>query len=165
MANLGFKTRKWEIFCRLFSIFLKTSIGSCKNYHLGRLLIKSGYTLDMKHKSLITLSAYILKTKCRNLAIFSFFLTLKKQFIFEFWVFISFFGKIMPIKKKGLDTWDLLSLPEQSSCWWFLSYMVIFSLMWSLPTLSYQTFMSFSSTSCVEFEPQFFDCARLVGSV
>jgi hypothetical protein len=33
-----------------------------------------------------------------------------------------------------------------------LSYMGILSLMWSLPTLSYQTFVSFSSTSSVEFE-------------
>ncbi len=131
MVNLGFKKRKWEIFCRLFSIFPKTSIGSCRtsdNHHLGRLLIKSGYTLDMKHKSWITLSAYILKTKCRNLVYFFFFLSLWKSTSFSnFWVLISFFGKIMPTKKKRLDTWDRLSLPEQSSCWWFLSYMVILS--------------------------------------
>ncbi len=104
MANLGFKKRKWEIFFHLFSIFLKTSIGSCRksdNHHLGRLLIKSGYTLDMKHRSWITISAYILKTKCRNLAIFFFFLSLWKSSSFlNFWVFIWFFGKIMPIKKK-----------------------------------------------------------------
>ncbi len=89
----------------LISIFPKTSIGSCRksdNHHLGRLLIKSGYTLYVNHKSLITLSAYILKTKCRNLAFFFFFFSLWKSTSFlNFWVFISFFGKIMPIKKKG----------------------------------------------------------------
>ncbi len=105
MANLGLKKRKWEIFCRLFSMFLKTSIGSCRksdNNHLGRLLIKSGYTLDMKQKSLIALSAYILKTKCRNLAIFFFFsLTLEKHFIFAFLSFHFVFWKNYANEKKG----------------------------------------------------------------
>jgi len=92
----------------LISIFPKTSIGSCRksdNHHLARLLIKSGYILYMNHKSLITLSAYILKTKCRNLAIFFLFsLTLKKHFIFEFLSFHSVFGQNYANKEKGLDT-------------------------------------------------------------
>jgi hypothetical protein len=129
LANLGFQKRKWEIFCPLFSIFLKTSIGrSCRNsdnHHLGKLLIKSGYTLDMKHKSWITLSAHILKTKSRNLAIFLFFSHFGKALHFWILSFHFVFWKNYANKKKRLDTWDLLSLPEQSSCWWFLSYMVI----------------------------------------
>ncbi len=156
LANLGFKKRKWEIFCRLFSIFLKTSIGSCRksdNHHLGRLLIKSGYTLDMKHGSWITLSAYILKTKCRNLATFFFFLSLWKSSSFlNFWVFIWFFGKMMPIKKKGwiheISYPCLNNLHVDGFC---LTCNFI-QVMWSLLTLSYQTFVSFSSISSVEFE-------------
>ncbi len=155
--NLGFKKRKWEIFCRLFSIFPKTSIGSCRtsdNRHRGRLLIKSGYTLDMKHKSWITLSAYILKTKCRNLVYFFFFLSLWKSTSFSnFWVLISFFGKIMPTKKKKVGYMRSLILA------WTIFMLMVFVLhgnfiqvMWSLPRLSYQTFVSFSSISSVEFE-------------
>ncbi len=100
MANLGLKKRKWEIFYRLFFIFPKTSIGSCKNHHLGRLLIKSGYTLDMKHKSLITLSAYILKTKCKNLAIFPFFSLWKSTSILNFEFSFRFLAKLCQLKKR-----------------------------------------------------------------